>query len=542
MSGVGLIMNRKYALAAVGALAVCLMFAVLRTPFENVSPHDTGSQGHSTAGSADSIVQVPIAERVPVEFDSASVVTWNVHDDMGRPILAARLSTHSGAWLSGSDGVGQAIVESDRPVAYRIEAAEHESLGGVLKRGEKASIVLRRIGSIIANVVDDVGGPVAGVEVWLSTRPSDESALHMEATPRGTSDDSGVLRIDGVPFGDYLIHARHPLFVHSARRLKQMGWRPSLTVDKACSNTTVHMSMPFVCACEVGGGMLGADVISDSFQLVGGGYHSPSNRDGANACDAIKKKILSRFPNARVLVLVRDYANPGAQQAEVSVLATIWAAGYEPWQGSIVPVSYVDFMSPMTVDGAHTSEQFGGLVLEPKKMGGLPPQSLTFTVDSNEPGRAPQIRGVKITPKSLVTLPVGSYKISCNGYLESKDAGLNRESVAVKAGEITNVDLATEFKWSRCRFEWTCSQGPVVGGMMQLTHKASGASATLLISHFDVPVVVWVPEGVIEVAALGKRSADPSVDWKYSGTEVVPFGGTDASPCVIRNNLVDVKR
>jgi hypothetical protein len=466
---------------------------------------------------------------------------------MGAAVPDAVVAIGTDTWPCSANGTGEAAVAAsgDR-VGCRVTAAGTLPWQGDLRVSSVTNVVLRRVGSLRVSVLDDDGLPVPRATVWVTVRPSDEDQLEADpGIPRGVTGEDGTVQIDGILHGRYLMHARHDVLLHSARRLSQMGiLEQSLIVHvgREPANTVMRMTMPYVCGIQV----VDEPMFYSSFQGSGDGYHSPSNADGACARFRLRHRLQAAHPGAEFMVTVRDVAPPQAGAGAGvygDFVATAWALGREAHRVRIAPVPLASFRGPHRISAWElpASAEFGGLRITVKAAGGPPIAGMRFTIGTPHHlwrSDVPEVHHMFVRCGELVTLPVGTYDLSCEGFFESKTAGLNRNGLQVKRGEILEVVLDSPVSWSWCRIalRGAGSSDPLVGGAITLTHQSTGVKTGTLVNSFAVPLTMWIPSGTVALWAQAIAS-DPAFVWRVVDEAVEIRGGTVEAPQVISREM-----
>jgi len=77
--------------------------------------------------------------------------------------------------------------------------------------------------------------------------------------------------------------------------------------------------------------------------------------------------------------------------------------------------------------------------------------------------------------------------------------------------------------------------------MIVLKHLESSTSVTKLISHFDPPIELWLPDGEYMVRAEA-YSSNRDMIWRHEDEAVLVRGGSRASPQLVTREMVLVRR
>lgn len=541
--------RNNYVLAAIGlALAVSWLVWTLVPHYGEPSQ---GDSRNAISPPSPSTVSLGHGERenVDIEAGAKGMVAWKIQTDLGNPVPQAFVEV--AGIVSGCDSRGVGQVSSDLPVGDRVaawaSAPGHDRWVGNLEVGASTTITLHLGGAVSVRVVDDYMNPVRGAEVWLATEPIAGDAPDNDARiPRGVTGADGLTLISGVPYGLFLLHARHDTLVHSHTRLKQMNLKDQCTTVKITSrpvDVTMHMTMPYACGIQV----IGGDVLSCSFSGTATGYSTPENQDGAFACRQLKKRLEEKFPGAKLWVTVRDFV-PALPKGYGAFEATLWIAERQPVQRTIALVPLSEFLGPVriAVENLPPSDQFGGIMVQVRNSGGLPMDRLKYTL--GVPFRlwkdgTPQMRHMDVPVGRLATVPVGVYDLVCEGLFESQVEGLNRRNLEVKRLDITEIVIDSQTALARCRLDLTCNDGSPAprGGIFAMVHPATGMQVSQLVSHFGRPIELWVPAGIISLRAEA-YGPSPETKWFCSDEAVQVEGGTLDAAQVIARTFALVKR
>ena len=340
--------------------------------------------------------------------------------------------------------------------------------------------------------LDDNLRPVPAVEIWLATRPTKGDGY--EASPRklrGVTGADGAIEFGDLPEGKYLVHARHEMLVHSHRRRSQMLLKQPhavLMIGSTRADLTVYLSMPVVCGVEI----VGRSIFYDSFYESGAGYHTPSNGDGQWSCQRIKERLQDAFPGSVCSVRVKNFHPPASSGRFGSCIVTAWAVGYEAFRQELLPMQLDLYVGPVQIEAwnLQLSDQFGTIRITLNGAGGIPVEGLRFTIGTplalwrND---RPEVHFLRLVTGKPVTVPVGTYDLSCEGDFQAQHPALSRRGLKVERGELTDVVIDSAVPWSRCRLGFRgAGEGlPLKGGMIVLKHLESSTSVTKLISHFD---------------------------------------------------------
>jgi len=150
------------------------------------------------------------------------------------------------------------------------------------------------------------------------------------------------------------------------------------------------------------------------------------------------------------------------------------------------------YVGPVQIEAwnLQLSDQFGTIRITLNGAGGIPVEGLRFTIGTplalwrND---RPEVHFLRLVTGKPVTVPVGTYDLSCEGDCQAQHPALSRRGLKVERGELTDVVIDSAVPWSRCRLGFRgAGEGlPLKGGMIVLKHLESSTSVTKLISHFD---------------------------------------------------------
>ncbi|MCB9879243.1 MAG: hypothetical protein H6835_16730 [Planctomycetes bacterium] len=337
------------------------------------------------------------------------------------------------------------------------------------------------------------------------------------------------------------------MLVHSHRRRSQMLLaQPDavLMFDGTPANVTVYLSMPVVCGIEI----VGLPIFYESFYESGAGYHMPSNWDGKWSCQRIKERLQRAFPGSVCNVGVKDFHPPSRSGRYGGCVVTAWAVGYEAFRQEILPIRLDSFVGPVQVEAwsLRPSDQFGTIQVSVKGTGGVPVEGLQFAIGTPMAmwrNDRPEVHFLRLKAGEPASVPVGTYDLICEGDFQSQHPALSRRGLKVEPGAKTDVVIDSEVSWSRCRlsFRGAGEDRPLKGGMIVLRHLDSGTSVTKLVSHFDPPIELWLPDGEYEVRAEA-YSSSPDMLWRHEDEVVRVGGGSLASPQLVAREMVLVRR
>lgn len=395
--------------------------------------------------------------------------------------------------------------------------------------------------------LDDNLRPVPAAEIWLATRPTEGDGF--EASPqnlRGVTGADGAIELGDLPEGKYLVHARHEMLVHSHRRRSEMQLeQPNAVVmiGSTPADLCVYLSMPVVCGVEI----VGCSIFYDSFYESGAGYHTPSNGDGKWSCQRIKERLQDAFPGSVCSVRVRNFRPPRSGRYG-NCLVTAWVVGHEAFRQELLPIPLDLFVGPVQIQAwsLRPSDQFGTIRITVNGAGGMPVDGLRFAIGTPMAlwrHDRPEVHHLRLATGGPVTVPVGVYDLTCEGDFQARHPALSRRSLKVERGELTDVVIDSPIPWSRCRFSFQGAgeERVLKGGIIVLKHLESGVSVTKLISHFDPPIDLWLPDGDYIVQAQAYSSHREMI-WRHED-EVVPVrGGSLESPQLISREMVLVRR
>lgn len=395
--------------------------------------------------------------------------------------------------------------------------------------------------------LDDNMRPVPGVEVWLATRPS--SGDGFDTSPPNVC---GVTGVDGaVEFDDllevkYLVHARHEMLVHSHRRRSQMQLdqpHAVLMIGSKPAQLTVYLSMPVVCGIEI----VGLSIFYSSFYESGAGHHTPSNGDGQWSCQRLRDRLQDAFPGSVFNVGVKDFQPPRSGRYGSSMV-TAWAVGHEPFRQELRPVPLDSLVGPVQVRpwDLSPSDQFGSIRIIVNGAGGMPVDDLQFAIGIPMALRRrdrPEVRYMQLVTGKPVTVPVGTYDLTCEGDFEAKHPALSRSHLKVEAGKLTDIVIDSPILWSRCHFSFKGAgeERALKGGIIVLKHLETNISVTKLISHFDSPLKLWLPDGEYLLRAEA-YSSNHELIWRHEDEVVLVQGGGLQSPQLVAREMVLMRR
>jgi hypothetical protein len=396
--------------------------------------------------------------------------------------------------------------------------------------------------------LDDNLRPVPTVEIWLATRPTRGDGY--EVSPqnlRGVTGVDGVIELGDLPEGKYMVHARHEMLVHSHRRRSKMQLEQPhavLMIGSTRADLTVYLSMPVVCAVEI----VGRSIFYDSFYESGAGYHTPSNWDGKWSCQRIKERLQEAFPGSVCNVRVKNFQPPARSGRYGSCLVTAWAVGHEAFREELLPIPLDLFVGPVQIQAwnLRPSDQFGTIRITVNGAGGMTVDSLRFTIGTPMAlwrHDLPEVHFLRLVTGEPVTVPVGTYDLTCEGEFPARHPALSRRSLKVERGELTDVVIDSAIPWSRCRlsFHGAGEERPLKGGIIVLKHVESSISVTKLISHFDPPIELWLPDGEYVIRAEA-YSSNREMIWRHEDEVVLVRGGSLESPQLVAREMVLVKR
>lgn len=431
----------------------------------------------------------------------------------------------------------------DQPLSASTESVR-EPADAVLQAAIATS---DRRGTARILALDDNLKPVPGVEIWLATRPTDGDGF--EASPqklRGVTGADGAIELGDLPEGKYLVHARHEMLVHSHRRRSEMHLEQPhavVMIGSTRADLCVYLSMPVVCGVEI----VGHPIFYESFHESGAGYHTPSNWDGRWSCQRIKERLQDAFPGSVCNVRVKDFHPPRSGRYG-NCLVTAWVVGHEAFHQELLPIALDSFVGPVQIEAwsLRPSDQFGTIRITVNGAGGMPVDGLRFAIGTPMAlwrHDRPEVHYLRLVTGEPVTVPVGVYDLTCEGDFEARHPSLSRPGLEVKRGELTDVVIDSAIPWSRCRF---CFQGAgeervLKGGIIVLKHLESGVSVTKLISHFDPPIELWLPEGEYIVQAQAYSSHREMI-WRHEDEVVLVRGGSLDSPQLVAREMVLVRR
>lgn len=478
--------------------------------------------------------------------ESPARLVWRVVSPQNTPVATAIVTVDNNPWPCDAEGRGNTSTKALADIDALVEAPGYATWHGLFQVGAENVVRLAQAGSLEVTVVNESMAPVQGAVVWLSARPTGERDLDSTPTlPRFVSGADGVARLQA-PNGDYFVQAHHPVYVHSTNRLKQMGVNAEcyrVKIGAAPSRSVVHMTMPYVAGLDVSGG----EVAYQGFRGHDSGLHAPTNPDGSAACERIRAQLETRFPNSTFMVMARDIESVRDGRGYPAIRGNVMVVGYKPVAVQVIPVALADFERPTQVFALQLepSDQWGGVVLRLKNAGGRPVSSLRVAVAASDQrrGDVPQIVHKILRPNQLVSLPVGVYDVTGEGYFESRLPGLTRRGLAVTAGSLQEIVLECPVELSLVRLELTRDTGtqPLLGGAIELLHEQTGVRAMLLVNRFDVPPQLWVPAGLVRLTAQAHEQTQPDHLWRIADEPLMVGGGTDAAPQVVRRSLTLLK-
>ncbi len=524
------------------ALLLALWTQLGREKPDRESHAETGPSPHVAVPvvATGSEAAAPAADR---REDAGGLVSWSVEGPAGEPLPSARVTIEGKTWPCDALGHGSAPVSLTDPVPAVVEASDHLAWRGLLSRGSRTRVVLSRGGSLEVDVVDELMEPVAEAEVWLSRRPTADPPQGIEASSRARTGADGRVVLAAPP-GDYFLQARHELLVRSTRRMKQMGVGDGsyrVAIPAKSGRARVYMAMPHVCGVQA----IGEPLLHHSFRGNDAGYHLPENPDGQAACKLIEDALARSHPGARFLVGVKDHESARKGRPYGAIEATAWIIGRVPFRGPVQMVPLREFTGPRELSSSilPASEDWGGVVVRIGDTGGLPKDGLKIVVraaGSHQRNGAPSIRHMAVPSAEIVTLPAGVYDVSCEGHFESRDPGLGRRAVEVRSASLQEIVLESQFAWSYCRvsMDGIGSDTPLVGGMIELMHLDTGLGATILVSHFESPVSLWIPAGRVRLRGRAAHAAMPDHGWRSVEEEIEIGGGTLEVPQRIHRSMV----